>query len=1799
MRRESPPKLDNNAESSRIPPPTHAHTFGYAGAHVATNLRRGWRPESDGGRHDSPIFRRHCKRLSSSSIDINSGRESEPSTVTTSTGQQQESRTQQTSPSIKPNMAPATPPVPATTTSAEMLAVQPPRTPQGRSTYPMFDDGGLSAAQRVRMELPSHSGSRAGSDSRANSSEDIFASNSPVFDEKKNGPRSCPSSYKDVGGNKTRLSPGKGRQVRSGELIVSKLLPTRDSVNSLLTYLHELQISEASLHKQLMTTKQHTEEELYQSLLKLNELQRTMHKVERDRQVAEQRLEEKEQRIRELAAKLEKAETTQARLSPARSPRDGLPPITEEISFHRKEKTSAELSTYLQEASAEETPALSLEVPFPSTQAVASSLRPPQLQSIKDEAAQFATVSPRSPNRPLWDPWASGGTTPMKNLPPAFTIGPTAQHPVVTSPASTEEPAATKFDENELRSVLKSPRDRDEPTKSVSLTPQAENQLVFRNLPFEQEEREPQHPAPMPPPHPRQHNFDPVQVHGGAEMQKEQLIMEFLSQTDPLLYVGAMPPIHESPLEQQEDNSAEADLKNNDMTALIVAKQTASRLPRALAENLASEGAMPHDESGQVSQPEQASRAEAEDAGTRVSNSTTAGFCSSPRTLLAGVQLDLPVKKQSKAVPTNPVSLEALLLDFFTEVDKNRLKMATVYGKRYAGREKWLFTELAKRYGAAKVAALKARYEHGTNVSTGDNSGDKKGKRDDHATKSSDSSGRSKASRQGHPQFFHPPKPACNANPGAGKPRVSLPVAPSQENNAPNSQPGQEIEAKAPPSPSEKVSRSNTPAFGDPPSFPTTQKSDESDSAVKANIDGPSVTNRPPLAQRDKPSGSLNQPPPPLHRGMETSNSAPVGLRQRHNASGPSAQGPKTDGTERPAVTVEGLLKELYKNHQPDKLKNVSIVAKEYAGKEPGKGAGKKRGCFVRTISLLLWLSVLLYFSFGAVFVSFVVLDAWECRALDKDGQELESAEECVSLQEELDAFTYEHVADYIRQSHPDICFCSEWKARENALFTTLSGDDLMNLVRLVPFSPDSFGSAWIASVKEQAPSQECYNNYAKPVVDLWLDVGSFLWSSVLELAGYDEVCEVKSQTVESVVENENPSVDEESDSNTDAGSLEQASEEMESESSISEVEIDPDLTEETEADGQLTEETETNGGFVPADEVPVEEETLRFDDGPQIGEEESLLFGPEVVDKTSAQVSEDVEAVEKAESVDAIVEALTEDDCVLALRKIEEAELDADTESTGVDGTAVMEDDSVITTPVEETDAIDRGADAASSSVTVEVVDATVDVSGEESVVEEVATELDDVVKIEVLEEGVSLSYAETVTDVTKEELTAEFTEGFSSSALGSESEPVISSRLGEAEVKMNVEFENIVVDLLEKSGSTAAAAAEDTMPSSANVVAEGVTESTSHVDASESIVEMEDVDGESVWSEALEEDIASEVSEESDTVTHEAAGKMSALGSRGGEVYATLSEKAELVTGRNELEVVIEVESETANGKWEVVTEDRTNDVVEAVAESRFELPSSSYDVDAAEPQSEESSSIASKEDAKGVNDVDKVGEESFDAPVAVPNVELASSRDDFEPAVPAETNSPNSGLEPEADVVGAVDETILQELVNELNSEASIQTCDIELVAVEEAEELTFLFKTEPENLESGVDNDAEPSTKQFVPDVDVGSERGKEPEASSEADMVDTKEPVDKVGGCVSDGEEITLCSGKFEALDKMPQATGLMVTGADAIKPRSSDVDDIEEDEEIAFMEDLENPEAVLRMAEQAAAAAEFSAIEPR
>ncbi|KAI9915931.1 hypothetical protein PsorP6_008453 [Peronosclerospora sorghi] len=102
-----------------------------------------------------------------------------------------------------------------------------------------------------------------------------------------------------------------------------------------------------------------------------------------------------------------------------------------------------------------------------------------------------------------------------------------------------------------------------------------------------------------------------------------------------------------------------------------------------------------------------------------------------------------------------------------------------------------------------------------------------------------------------------------------------------------------------------------------------------------------------------------------------------IGLRQRHR---PSVYNPKPITAESP-VTMEGLLKELYKNHPPDKLKNVSTVAKQYAGKER-ELAGLFKG------------------NYGAL----------SCHSFEE--KEHEVAEGCFPLKKELETFTHERVTD-------------------------------------------------------------------------------------------------------------------------------------------------------------------------------------------------------------------------------------------------------------------------------------------------------------------------------------------------------------------------------------------------------------------------------------------------------------------------------------------------------------------------------------------------------------------------------------------------------------------------------------------------------------------------------------------------------------------------------------------------------------------------------------------------------------------
>ncbi|GMF25306.1 unnamed protein product [Phytophthora lilii] len=452
--------------------------------------------------------------------------------------------------------------------------VQPPKTPLGKPT--VDDDGAISAAQRVRMELSAHAGSRAGS--RANSSENVFAAIPPTYDEDKNGPQSCPSTFNNI--RQPQFSIDKLRQLRSNELVASKLLPTRTSVNSLMGYVRELQLSEASLRKQLVKTKQHTEEELTHSLSKVSELERTMQEVERDRELARKKLEEQEQLIRDLAAKLKQAEAAKARSSAA-APVDELPSIAEEVT------AQVETEVKMTDAAVEKVPPQEAKSAEETTQAHPIPTQPPlapqnQFPAVPPthleqpsnivRAAQFGLASPRSPNRPLWDPWASGGATPMKNLPPVFTIGSTGLDPVVASStaaqSSTTDVPRTAAGEYELKSVLMSPRPVQDQVEIFERG--GPSQLVEQKVPSPQQEFAPQYPAPifnvgaMPsPPFPQQQDFVPSNAQSetfGAQNQEETPLMESPLLAAPMLPSIGMASVDEKPHEQQGGESVDGEL---------------------------------------------------------------------------------------------------------------------------------------------------------------------------------------------------------------------------------------------------------------------------------------------------------------------------------------------------------------------------------------------------------------------------------------------------------------------------------------------------------------------------------------------------------------------------------------------------------------------------------------------------------------------------------------------------------------------------------------------------------------------------------------------------------------------------------------------------------------------------------------------------------------------------------------------------------------------------------------------------------------------------------------------------------------------------------------------------------------------------------------------------------------------------------------------------------------------------------------------------------------------------------------
>ncbi|RLN97277.1 hypothetical protein BBJ28_00010667 [Nothophytophthora sp. Chile5] len=1961
----------------------------------AARRKEPWRPGRVGGRHDR-------KRPSAASMDSNvswSGSEVE-SVGSMAAPQVEEQRTvasphwSSSSPVLaqeqpgQQDLAPAASlfgsPSDAQTTAPtvsgaeaeesveeeeDSVGVQPPKTPQGSSTYATFDDqGGLSASQRVRMELSAHAGGRGGS--RSNSSENVFVSDPPSYDEEKNGPRSCPSAFSNA--KQPQFSIDKLRQLRSNELIASKLLPTRTSVNSLMGYVRELQMSEASLRKQLVKTKQHTEVELSQSLSKVSELERTMQEVERDRELARQKLEEQEQLIRDLAAKLQQAEAqTAASVDGTGSsdmlPGDELAPIAEEsvpmveMEAPTGEHLAAEDLSDVIETS--EVPAVSRDL------SPIAPIQPEQQPQGYNRAAQFALGSPRSPNRPLWDPWASGSVTPMKSLPPMFTIGSTEMDVMTTSRSSPQGARANSTTaavrEYELRSVLPSPRRTQAQAQEADGTESSQQREQYEATSMQQGPGmfAPQYPAPMfnvgavPPSPPYQQQqeaapYDTPQADYVAPNQEEVPMMESPSQAPPMFAVGTAPPTDEGSYQQEMTTPfpLEGDVAGNDamewsgfqtpqdvqgplpgvisppmedgdnvMTAFPPQSEQSTQPPPLMAQESATtqqyvqqgetNGASVEnmqEDGARVPGPDQDSAAAAL-SGPPVGPPLPPQPATDGPTLLAPPPQSpaLSAKKQNKSASSEPaVPFETMLVDFFTEVDKKRLKMAKVYGKRYAGREKWLFAELTKRYGAAKVAALKARFEGGSNAETSTSA-------KPHPTELHDASEHAKAPRQGHPrhpQFFHPPMPAGGMDSGTEMPPAPIqPTSPQENEDVPlqNREPVEvgitppALEEKASParaarvSPRQRRSGDNIPAFSGPsPPFAPSQIE---------RTTGPPVMNAPPamnglppmngppssMFQHEDTNGQATLPqPPPL--GEENDSAVPLGLRQRYNYSGSGTQAQQTPAavaSPAPVVTLEELLKELYQKHQPDKLKNVPIVAKQYTGKErelvgllkgkygalsvkrleenlevlerahlarkSAKGAGKQRGCFMRSISLMFWLAVLSGIAFGAVFVSFVVLNAQECRSIEGEDLSLDSADKCLPLKKELENFTYERVGDYARQSHPEMCFCAEWSERESALLTNLSTDVLADLAKLVPFSPDSFGAPWILTVKELVPSQQFYESYAKPVVDLSLDAGAFVWSSLMELMGSEKVVGEKpvaaSIEVASDVLNVTTALEEPSESFATDVQVEEPEQFVEEKDAAVEDDAVVDdeaviIADKDDASASIDEqaadstlELQETGGDAEVAALESEIDTVSVPDeesekiGSDIPIQPAAVEGDEESEEEGSDASIEPAAVEDAEDV--VEVEVRQDGLDLSYPEIE-VEPTEDADTTEVPTAASLEEVHGASTEMVEDVEEHQVEDVTTQDVVVpETVEEQAPVAEDASSDEEVTTieieEAAEIAEVDVLENGgedetatVEVVPSSTIEESggivsTVNEVLARLVEPFEARktavpAASAESDDVQEEQTTEEDVAEEITVENDASPLLEEANDdleTGELADQDT-----------TSEDGAEVDFVEVVVAAVDDENEGVAAAASESvnDAVTEgsnlvASVEADEETHEdpssaideveqfdieltvESNDLPAIEEI--ELVINSAESADAEAASTENELTLEVAPVVENDVERVLEETVETEYVETLAEHSTEHATG-------EAAAEEMDGLLTDENVEATQDSEEGTPASYDESTRDAGIDASADEDtedivamtttthkELEVEFPAASNEEVTEVTMEAEADAPVRLEVEVEVVPEAEAEGLVESEEVEAEPVMQTEVIAESDAVELEaEVEATTEGEAAVEIDEAAADIATVAET--EPATETEVEVVAAEDSAVADAELEEQGEQVAeLEADEEESVTTVADADREAAQEAEA-KPDIETLADAEAEEDVLFMDDLEDPEEVLRMAEQAAAA---------
>ncbi|RHY64477.1 hypothetical protein DYB30_000503 [Aphanomyces astaci] len=243
-----------------------------------------------------PVPPRHSPSQPLSTTSSTHSLDSTTTSSTTSTLTPPSSATPPSSlpPPLDDNDAPRTP-----NSTRKAKKVDPPRTPNQ-----INPDQGLSAPQKVRVGLP---GLLLTSEAFRNSTG-INSSGRTKRDASPGRTRAQNLSAAPVSPTHSRTSSQGSMKARTADALAAKLIPTKNSVHSLIGYIKELQSSEASLRTHLESIKSKAQEDLARSHGAVNKLQSSVRQVE----------EERDQKALELARKSDEIDALQAKIEALR-----------------------------------------------------------------------------------------------------------------------------------------------------------------------------------------------------------------------------------------------------------------------------------------------------------------------------------------------------------------------------------------------------------------------------------------------------------------------------------------------------------------------------------------------------------------------------------------------------------------------------------------------------------------------------------------------------------------------------------------------------------------------------------------------------------------------------------------------------------------------------------------------------------------------------------------------------------------------------------------------------------------------------------------------------------------------------------------------------------------------------------------------------------------------------------------------------------------------------------------------------------------------------------------------------------------------------------------------------------------------------------------------------------------------------------------------------------------------------------------------------------------------------------------